>query len=77
MFKKGEIVKSKNRTEGHELFLLVLYDPSPSPIQFNAVVIKDLVNEEENGLIANNWNTEQFVISDIKDLSKAVYKNGN
>lgn len=35
MFKQGDLVKSKLRTDERPLFLMVLYDDNPSGIQFN------------------------------------------
>lgn len=68
MFLQGEIVKSKQRTEKHELFLMVLFDPNPSPSQFNAVVLKDFAGSELIGLTANNWNADQFELSGWNEL---------
>jgi hypothetical protein len=72
MFLQGEIVKSKQRTEKHELFLMVLFDPKPSPSQFNAVVLKDFSSNEEPGDIANNWNTDQFELSNWNELKRLL-----
>jgi hypothetical protein len=72
MFLQGEIVKSKQRTEKHELFLMVLFDPKPSPSQFNAVVLKDFSSNEESGDIANNWNTDQFELSNWNELKRLL-----
>lgn len=72
MFLQGEIVKSKQRTEKHELFLMVLFDHKPSSSQFNAVVLKDFAHNEEPGLVANNWNTDQFELSDWNELKRLL-----
>ena len=69
IFLQGEIVKSKQRTEKHELFLMVLFDPTPSSIQFNAVVLKDFAGIEEIGATANNWNVSQFELSSWEELT--------
>ena len=72
MFLQGEIVKSKQRTEKHELFLMVLFDPKPSSSQFNAVVLKDFANNKEQGLVANNWNTDQFELTNWNELKRLL-----
>tara|TARA_Y100000356_G_C11057534_1_gene182076 strand:- start:38 stop:262 length:225 start_codon:yes stop_codon:yes gene_type:complete len=59
-FKKGDIVKSKLRTNPLPIYLLVLEDPLPSEIQFNAVVLYDPSDTYDKGDIANNWNTKHF-----------------
>ncbi len=68
MFLQGEIVKSKSRTKGHELFLMVLFDPKPSSVQFNAVVLRDFAGEVEPGEISNVWNTSKFMLSTWNEL---------
>jgi hypothetical protein len=68
MFSQGEIVKSKQRTERHELFLMVLFDPKPSSIQFNAVVLVDFAGIEEIGHVVNNWNADKFELSGWDEL---------
>lgn len=62
-FKQGQFVKAKGRTEHHELFLIVVFDPDPSDDQFQAVVICDRVNIYKLGDIANNWNCSGFELS--------------
>lgn len=68
MFLQGEIVKSKSRTKGRELFLMVLFDSNPSLSQFNAVVLKDFTGDEEIGDISNAWNTSKFILSNWNEL---------
>jgi len=68
MFKQGEIVKSKQRTETAQLFVMVLVDKAPSDTQFNVVVIKDMSDcgdefETETGYVTNVWNTSQFELT--------------
>lgn len=68
MFKQGQIVKSKQRTESAQLFVMVLFDREPSDSQFNGVVIKDMSYcgdgyEAEAGYVTNIWNTEQFELT--------------
>ena len=70
MLSKGQIVKSKQRTEKYQLFLMVVLDPRPSSSQFNAVVLKDFSGDEEVGSIANNWNAEKFEVSGWDELKK-------
>jgi len=65
MFKQGDLVKSKDRTESAQLFVMVLFDRTPSKTQFNGVVIKDMTDcgesfETESGFISNSWNTDHF-----------------
>lgn len=68
MFLQGEIVKSKQRTEKHELFLMVLFDPKPSNTQFKAVVLRDFAGFEESGKSAKNWNSSEFRLSSWSEL---------
>lgn len=66
MFNRGQIVKSKLRTETHPLFLMVLTDPIPIEEQFNAVVLVDYGSEDPDyptGGLADNWNTSYFELS--------------
>jgi hypothetical protein len=72
MFLQGEIVKSKTRTKGHELFLMVLFDPNPSSDQFNAVVLKDFKGDEEPGRVSNVWNTSKFNLSSWGELKSLI-----
>lgn len=72
MFLQGEIVKSKSRTEEYPLFLMVLFDKSPSQDQFNAVVLLDKNNEEEPGEVSNVWNYDKFQLTDWDDFKKYV-----
>lgn len=73
-FFQGEIVKSNSRTEKSELFLLVLFDPDPVPFQFKAAVLKDFAGIEQVGLVYNNWNTEKFTISSLRELGLIAQK---
>jgi hypothetical protein len=59
-FLQGDLVRCLQRTKNNELFLMVLFEKNPSPTQFLAVVIKDMAQLEETGLVADNWNTDQF-----------------
>jgi len=40
-FKQGDVIKSNMRSDGYELFLLVLHDMNYSEFQFNGVILKD------------------------------------
>lgn len=73
MFKQGEIVKSKQRTKSAQLFVMVLFDRTPSDTQFNGVVIKDMANcgddyEAETGYVTNVWNTSQFELTSWEEV---------
>ena len=73
MFKQGQIVKSKQRTESAQLFVMVLFDREPSDTQFNGVVIKDKGNcgddyEAETGYVTNVWNTSQFELTSWEEV---------
>jgi len=73
MFKQGQIVKSKQRTESAQLFVMVLFDRVPSDTQFNGVVIKDMANcgddyEAEDGYVTNVWNTSQFEVTSWEEV---------
>ena len=73
MFKQGQIVKSKQRTESAQLFVMVLSDRTPSDIQFNGVVIKDMANcgddyGAETGYVTNVWNTERFELTSWEEV---------
>jgi len=73
MFKQGQIVKSKQRTESAQLFVMVLFDRMPSDTQFNGVVIKDMANcgddyEAETGYVTNVWNTSQFELTSWEEV---------
>ena len=70
MLSKGQIVKSKQRTEKYQLFLMVVLDPRPSSSQFNAVILKDFSNNEDVGYVANDWNTKHFELSGWDELKK-------
>lgn len=72
MFLQGEIVKSKQRNKNYELFLMVLFDPTPSASQFNGVVLKDFAGEEESGYDCNVWNTDQFELSNWSELKELL-----
>ena len=72
MYLQGAIVKSRQRTKNHELFLMILFDPTPSSGQFNAVVLKDFADFEEPGMVANNWNTDQFEPSSWDELKQLI-----
>jgi len=65
MFKQGQLVKSKVRTDVAQLFVMVLKDISPTKIQFNGVIIKDNTDSDgsedtQRGFITNSWNTDMF-----------------
>ena len=64
-FKKGIIVKSKNRTIKVPLILMVLDDYILNYTQFNAVVLFDRSNEYEVGMVSNNWNKTAFMKSNV------------
>ena len=68
MFSQGQIVKSKQRTENNGLFLMVIFDPTPCQHQFNAVVLKDCSDSESQGDVFNNWNNDQFELSNWEEL---------
>lgn len=70
MFSQGQIVKSKQRTENNGLFLMVILDPTPCQHQFNAVVLKDCSGSESQGDVFNNWNNDQFELSNWEELKR-------
>lgn len=68
MFLQGDVVKRATRTNNNDLFLLVIFDPQISLSMFKAVVIKDFSGIDDSGLLANNWNTENFKLSSWDDF---------
>ena len=72
-FEQGQIVKSKNRTEVAQLFVMVLLDRIPSKTQFKGVVIKDMTDwdggyEAQAGFVTNDWNTDQFELTTWEEV---------
>lgn len=78
MFLQGEILKSKKRSEDYPKFVMVLFDRSPSHIQFNAVVIfckscsDELSEEDEVGYVTNNWNTSTWERSSWEEVKRWI-----
>lgn len=72
MFNRGQIVKSKLRTETHPLFLMVLADPNPIKEQFNAVVLYDKSYCNDIGEPSNDWNTNKFELSSWNEVKQFI-----
>lgn len=78
MFLQGEILKSKERSDNYPKFVMVLFDPKPDPTQFKAVVLfckspsDELLDNEETGYVADNFNTSMWELSNWEEVKRWV-----
>ena len=76
MFKQGQILKSKERTDFFPKFVMVLHDLNPNEMQFKAVVLfcktwSVPLPDEEPGYVSNAWNVPAWEVSSWEELKEA------